>query len=143
MSHVVLIEPKMLFNRVIAYRTCNYAAVYDPKFNQFVKCVGHTGPVCAVDAIHLDNNKLLIASTASDSTVKLCLYTGSKVECTQTISFGSGFMMDVSLAFLPGSRVLILACCGEIAESICMCSAMDSPPTKGMRIGSVVWSGCM
>uniref|UniRef100_A0A8C7PMZ6 Elongator complex protein 2 n=1 Tax=Oncorhynchus mykiss TaxID=8022 RepID=A0A8C7PMZ6_ONCMY len=51
---------------------------HDGKFKQYVECVGHTGPVCAVDAIHLDNNKLLIASTASDSTVKLWLYTGSK-----------------------------------------------------------------
>ncbi|KAK6324046.1 hypothetical protein J4Q44_G00063850 [Coregonus suidteri] len=85
----------------------------DGKFNPCVKCVGHTGPVCAVDAIHLDNNKLLIASTASDSTVKLWLYTGSKAECTQTISFGSGFMMDVSLVLLPGSRVPILACGGD------------------------------
>ncbi|XP_042151141.1 elongator complex protein 2 isoform X1 [Oncorhynchus tshawytscha] len=85
----------------------------DGKFKQYVECVGHTGPVCAVDAIHLDNNKLLIASTASDSTVKLWLYTGSKAECTHTISFGSGFMMDVSLAWLPGSRVPILACGGD------------------------------
>uniref|UniRef100_A0AAZ3RPK7 Elongator complex protein 2 n=1 Tax=Oncorhynchus tshawytscha TaxID=74940 RepID=A0AAZ3RPK7_ONCTS len=84
-----------------------------PQFKQYVECVGHTGPVCAVDAIHLDNNKLLIASTASDSTVKLWLYTGSKAECTHTISFGSGFMMDVSLAWLPGSRVPILACGGD------------------------------
>uniref|UniRef100_A0A8K9XER1 Elongator complex protein 2 n=1 Tax=Oncorhynchus mykiss TaxID=8022 RepID=A0A8K9XER1_ONCMY len=86
-----------------------------PQFKQYVECVGHTGPVCAVDAIHLDNNKLLIASTASDSTVKLWLYTGSKGKgsCTHTISFGSGFMMDVSLAWLPGSRVPILACGGD------------------------------
>uniref|UniRef100_A0A6Q2Z2V3 Elongator complex protein 2 n=1 Tax=Esox lucius TaxID=8010 RepID=A0A6Q2Z2V3_ESOLU len=77
------------------------------------KCVGHTGPVCAVDAIHLDNNKLLIASTASDSTVRLWLHTGSKAECIQTISFGNGFMMDVSLALLPGSRVPVMACGGD------------------------------
>ncbi|CAB1320498.1 unnamed protein product, partial [Coregonus sp. 'balchen'] len=64
--------------------------VQDGKFNHCVECVGHTGPVCAVDAIHLDNT-----------------------ECTHTISFGSGFMMDVSLAWLPGSRVPILACGGD------------------------------
>lgn len=28
----------------------------------------------------------------------------SLAECLQTVSFGSGFMMDVSLALLPGSR---------------------------------------
>uniref|UniRef100_A0A8C7GJH7 Elongator complex protein 2 n=1 Tax=Oncorhynchus kisutch TaxID=8019 RepID=A0A8C7GJH7_ONCKI len=87
--------------------------VWEAQDGKYVECVGHTGPVCAVDAIHLDNNKLLIASTASDSTVKLWLYTGSKAECTHTISFGSGFMMDVSLAWLPGSRVPILACGGD------------------------------
>uniref|UniRef100_A0AAY5JY47 Elongator complex protein 2 n=1 Tax=Esox lucius TaxID=8010 RepID=A0AAY5JY47_ESOLU len=83
---------------LIAYGTCYSVALYDPLviyisqlkrvsvslgsifggFVGWVECVGHTGPVCAVDAIHLDNNKLLIASTASDSTVRLWLHTGSK-----------------------------------------------------------------
>ncbi|XP_063042037.1 elongator complex protein 2 [Engraulis encrasicolus] len=81
-----------------------------------VKCVGHTAPVCAVDAIYLDGGaRLLIASVASDSTVKLWLREEGvgKVECLQTLSFGSGFMMDVSLALLPGSRVPVLACGGD------------------------------
>uniref|UniRef100_A0A3P9AJK8 Elongator complex protein 2 n=1 Tax=Esox lucius TaxID=8010 RepID=A0A3P9AJK8_ESOLU len=121
---------------LIAYGTCYSVALYDPLekevvavlnrhtgrvntvqwfggFVGWVECVGHTGPVCAVDAIHLDNNKLLIASTASDSTVRLWLHTGSKAECIQTISFGNGFMMDVSLALLPGSRVPVMACGGD------------------------------
>uniref|UniRef100_A0A8C1USF5 Elongator complex protein 2 n=1 Tax=Cyprinus carpio TaxID=7962 RepID=A0A8C1USF5_CYPCA len=37
----------------------------------------------------------------------------SLAECLQTISFGSGFMMDVSFALLPGSRVPVLACGGD------------------------------
>ncbi|KAJ7991784.1 hypothetical protein DPEC_G00287460 [Dallia pectoralis] len=78
-----------------------------------VECVGHTGPVSAVDAVHLDNNKLIIASTASDSTVRLWLHTGSIAKCTQTISFGNGFVMDVSLAWLPGSAVPVMACGGD------------------------------
>ncbi|XP_041932594.1 elongator complex protein 2 isoform X1 [Alosa sapidissima] len=84
------------------------------KFPSSVKCVGHTGPVCAVDAVPLDSSQLLVASAASDSTVKLWLRGGNgKAECLQTLSFGSGFMMDVSLALLPGSGVPILACGGD------------------------------
>ncbi|KAL0961908.1 hypothetical protein UPYG_G00333230 [Umbra pygmaea] len=94
-------------NRVIVWES------QDGKFNQCAECVGHSGPVCSLDAIHLDNNKLLIASAASDSTVRLWLYAGSRAECAHTISFGNGFMMDVSLALLPGSRVPIMACGGD------------------------------
>ncbi|XP_031441816.1 elongator complex protein 2 isoform X2 [Clupea harengus] len=86
----------------------------DGQYPSSVKCIGHTGPVCAVDAVPLDASQLLIVSTASDSTVKLWLRgDGGKVECLQTLSFGSGFMMDVSLALLPGSGVPILACGGD------------------------------
>ncbi|MEQ2234796.1 Elongator subunit elp2, partial [Ilyodon furcidens] len=37
----------------------------------------------------------------------------SSAECLHNVSFGSGFMMDVSLALLPGTRVPILACGGD------------------------------
>uniref|UniRef100_A0A8C5BV60 Elongator complex protein 2 n=1 Tax=Gadus morhua TaxID=8049 RepID=A0A8C5BV60_GADMO len=80
-------------------------------FSQCLECVGHTGPVSAVDAIYLeDPTQILVASAAADSTVRLWL---SEVECLHTLSFGSGFMMDVSLVLLPGSRVPILACGGN------------------------------
>ncbi|KAI7798441.1 elongator complex protein 2 [Triplophysa rosa] len=84
----------------------------DGNFNALAVCSGHSGPVCAVDAVSLSSH-ILLASVSSDSTVKLwtCIY--DKAECLQTISFGSGFVMDVSLALLPGSRVPVLACGGD------------------------------
>lgn len=39
---------------------------------------GHTGPVCAVDAIYVEDSKILVASTASDSTVRLWLCNEAK-----------------------------------------------------------------
>ncbi|XP_067111655.1 elongator complex protein 2 [Osmerus mordax] len=85
----------------------------DGKFAKAVECTGHTGPVCSVDAVQLNQTQILIASTASDSSVRLWLSNRTEAECIHTISFGSGFMMDVSLALLPGSRVPILACGGD------------------------------
>ncbi|XP_072532176.1 elongator complex protein 2 isoform X2 [Salminus brasiliensis] len=85
----------------------------DGKFASSAVCSGHSGPVCAVDAVALRSGQLLLASTSSDSTVKLWTYSSGAAECLQTISFGSGFMMDVSLALLPGSEVPVLACGGD------------------------------
>uniref|UniRef100_A0A3Q0SE02 Elongator complex protein 2 n=1 Tax=Amphilophus citrinellus TaxID=61819 RepID=A0A3Q0SE02_AMPCI len=83
-------------------------------FRYYYACKGHTGPVCAVDAIYVEDSKILVASSASDSTVKLWLCGDAKqAECLHNLSFGSGFMMDVSLVLLPGSRVPILACGGD------------------------------
>uniref|UniRef100_A0A3Q1ALS7 Elongator complex protein 2 n=1 Tax=Amphiprion ocellaris TaxID=80972 RepID=A0A3Q1ALS7_AMPOC len=84
------------------------------QFAQSVECKGHTGPVCAVDAIYTEDSKILVASSASDSTVRLWLCSDTKeAECLRNLSFGSGFMMDVSLVLLPGSGVPILACGGD------------------------------
>ncbi|KAM7373068.1 hypothetical protein PAMP_007950 [Pampus punctatissimus] len=95
-------------NRLIVWEAQN------GKFIQSVECKGHTGPICAVDAIYVDYPKILVASSASDSTVRLWLCNDVKdAECIHTLSFGSGFMMDVSLALLPGSRVPILSCGGD------------------------------
>uniref|UniRef100_A0A673CNS1 Elongator complex protein 2 n=1 Tax=Sphaeramia orbicularis TaxID=375764 RepID=A0A673CNS1_9TELE len=88
--------------------------VWEAQNETVLECKGHTGPVCAVDAIYMDNSQILVVSSASDSTVRLWLCTeGKEAECLHTLSFGSGFMMDVSLARLPGSRVPILACGGD------------------------------
>uniref|UniRef100_A0A8C6T1K0 Elongator complex protein 2 n=1 Tax=Neogobius melanostomus TaxID=47308 RepID=A0A8C6T1K0_9GOBI len=78
-----------------------------------VECRGHTAPVSSVDGIYMHDSQVLVASSASDSTVRLWLCSGGTTECLHTLSFGSGFMMDVSLALLPGSRVPILACGGD------------------------------
>ncbi|KAI3358521.1 hypothetical protein L3Q82_014947, partial [Scortum barcoo] len=98
-------------NRVIVWESQN------GKFVQGVECKGHTGPVCTVDAIYVEDSKILVASSASDSTVRLWQCNEARdVECLHTLSFGSSFMMDVSLALLPGSRVPILACGGDNSQ---------------------------
>ncbi|XP_019395716.1 PREDICTED: elongator complex protein 2 [Crocodylus porosus] len=84
---------------------------------QLVKCIhleGHTDAVCAVDAVYqTDELNLLIASAASDSTVRIWTKKGSEANCIQTLQFGNGFVMDVCLSFLPGSDVPVLACGGD------------------------------
>ncbi|XP_072561842.1 elongator complex protein 2 [Paramormyrops kingsleyae] len=80
------------------------------------QCLGHTAPVFAVDAIYLKgegSSQILIASAASDSTVKIWLYQCSQAQCLQTMPLGGGFAMDVSLGLLPGCAVPILACGGD------------------------------
>ncbi|XP_025894159.1 elongator complex protein 2 isoform X2 [Nothoprocta perdicaria] len=77
---------------------------------------GHTEAVCAVDAAYQGDecdSHLLAASAASDSTVRVWSRRGSEVKCVQILQFGNGFVMDVSLSFLPGSNVPILACGGD------------------------------
>ncbi|MGH0139262.1 UNVERIFIED_CONTAM: hypothetical protein FKN15_037210 [Acipenser sinensis] len=61
--------------------------------------------------------QLLIASAASDSTVKIWTRQGPEIQCVQTISFGNGFVMDVSLALLSGISD------GIIQQPICLLSA--------------------
>uniref|UniRef100_A0A803Y4R4 Elongator complex protein 2 n=1 Tax=Meleagris gallopavo TaxID=9103 RepID=A0A803Y4R4_MELGA len=89
------------------------------EFNCLVKSVpleGHTEAVCAVDAIYQSDEpdlNLLIASAASDSTVRIWSRHNSEVKCIEVLQFGNGFVMGVSLSFLPGSNVPILACGGD------------------------------
>ncbi|XP_061752984.1 elongator complex protein 2 isoform X2 [Nerophis ophidion] len=92
-------------------------AAQNGKFVQWMECKGHTGPVCAVDARYTDMDAhILVASAASDSTVRLWLCDAKQAECLHTLSFGSGFMMDVSLALLPGTKVPVLACGGDDSQ---------------------------
>ncbi|XP_009698023.1 PREDICTED: elongator complex protein 2, partial [Cariama cristata] len=87
--------------------------------NQLVKSIplkGHAEAVCAVDAVCQSNEpdlNLLIASAASDSTVRIWSRRGSEAKCIEVLQFGNGFVMDVCLSFLPGSNVPILACGGD------------------------------
>ncbi|KAK7898662.1 hypothetical protein WMY93_019515 [Mugilogobius chulae] len=95
-------------NRLIVWEAQNGT------FIQSMECTGHTAPVSSVDGIYLLDSAILLVSSASDSTVRLWLCSGDKkAECLHTLAFGSGFMMDVSLALLPGSRVPIMACGGD------------------------------
>lgn len=86
--------------------------------NQVLKTVrlqGHEGPVYAVHAIYQsgpsdDEQHALIASAASDSTVRLWSKKGSEVKYLQTLNFGDGFVLTVCLSILPDSDVPVLAC---------------------------------
>ncbi|KAJ7420664.1 hypothetical protein WISP_47025 [Willisornis vidua] len=87
--------------------------------NQPVKSTplkGHTEAVCAVDVVCQSDEpalNLLIASAASDSTVRIWSWHGSEAKCIEILQFGNGFVMDVCLSFLPGSNVPVLACGGD------------------------------
>ncbi|XP_060681447.1 elongator complex protein 2 [Hemiscyllium ocellatum] len=88
------------------------------KFAVSTQLEGHSGAVCAVTAMYEtvnsdEHQKLLIASAAADSSVRIWTKQGSVGECVQTLTFGNGFMMDVALAQLPGSNAVILACGGD------------------------------
>ncbi|XP_068849927.1 elongator complex protein 2 isoform X6 [Capricornis sumatraensis] len=86
--------------------------------NQLLKAVhvyGHEGPVYAVHAIYQRRapdvaSQTLIASAASDSTVRIWSKQGSEVTCLQTLNFGNGFALVLCLSFLPNIDVPILAC---------------------------------
>ncbi|XP_077404397.1 elongator complex protein 2 isoform X6 [Vanacampus margaritifer] len=88
-------------------------AAHNGKFVQSTECKGHTGAVCAVDALYAGPS-ILVASAAADSSVRLWLCGDAKeAECLHSLTFGGGFMMDVSLSLLPGTKVPILACGGD------------------------------
>nr|XP_003474051.1 elongator complex protein 2 [Cavia porcellus] len=86
--------------------------------NQLLKAThlqGHEGPVYAVHAIYqriASDAALhtLIVSASSDSTVRFWSKKGSEVTCLQTLTFGNGFALALSLFFLPNTDVPILAC---------------------------------
>ncbi|XP_043921432.1 elongator complex protein 2 [Protopterus annectens] len=85
------------------------------KVIKFIKLEGHSDAVCAVDALCLNSGQeeqhnLMVVSAASDSCVKIWSCKGIEGECMQTVSFGNGFVMDVSLSCLPGVNVPVLAC---------------------------------
>ncbi|KAG2465223.1 ELP2 protein, partial [Polypterus senegalus] len=98
--------------------------IQDGKFTKTGELLGHTGPVMSVHGIDQKEegfSQILIASSASDSTTRIWNKQGSKsryllfTQCLQTISFGNGFVMDVSLALLPGTtgKDILLASCAQ------------------------------
>ncbi|CAH7096630.1 elongator complex protein 2 [Phodopus roborovskii] len=86
--------------------------------NQVLKAVrlqGHEGPVYAVHAIYQSDPsdgvlRTLIASAASDSTVRIWSKKGPEVKYLETLNFGDGCVLTVCLSVLPETNVPILAC---------------------------------
>ncbi|XP_056376891.1 elongator complex protein 2 isoform X2 [Hyla sarda] len=96
--------------KVIIWKTSNSQLVHSEVLD------GHTEAVCAVYAVYRTSNyehDLLVASAASDCTVKIWIRNKSITECLQTLSFGNGFVLDVCLSVLPSSGVPVLACGGD------------------------------
>uniref|UniRef100_A0A672SDK0 Elongator complex protein 2 n=1 Tax=Sinocyclocheilus grahami TaxID=75366 RepID=A0A672SDK0_SINGR len=101
---------------LIAFGTCNSVALYNPRvgtvclvlvhlllqFTACAVCSGHSGPVCAVDAMSLSSSQLLVASASSDSTVKLW-----------TCSSDTGKIGSVIITSLA---VPVLACGGDASR---------------------------
>ncbi|XP_077404393.1 elongator complex protein 2 isoform X2 [Vanacampus margaritifer] len=86
-------------------------AAHNGKFVQSTECKGHTGAVCAVDALYAGPS-ILVASAAADSSVRLWLCGDAKeAECLHSLTFGGGFMMDVSLSLLPGTKGTLYNLC--------------------------------
>ncbi|XP_077362438.1 elongator complex protein 2 isoform X2 [Festucalex cinctus] len=107
-------------------------AVQNGKFVLSVECKGHTDAVCAVDALYAGTG-ILVASAAADSGVRLWLCGDAKeAECLHSLTFGGGFMMDVSLALLPGTKVPVLACGGD--DSRVHLYTVQAPEKKVQRV---------
>ncbi|XP_053253160.1 elongator complex protein 2 isoform X1 [Podarcis raffonei] len=95
--------------------------LWETQNEKLVNCTrleGHSEAVCSLDAVYMRNEStgdlnILLASAASDSTVRIWSKQGTEVKCLQTLLFGNGFVMDVSLSFLPDSNIPVLACGGD------------------------------
>ncbi|RMC15730.1 hypothetical protein DUI87_07933 [Hirundo rustica rustica] len=101
---------------LLAFGSCHDVILYDPALVKSIPLQGHTEAVFVVDAVYQSEEpdlSLLIASAASDSTVRIWSRHGSEAKCIEILQFGNGFVMDVCLSFLPGSDVPILACGGD------------------------------
>ncbi|XP_009075425.1 PREDICTED: elongator complex protein 2-like, partial [Acanthisitta chloris] len=90
---------------------CNGTGAWTSQAVKSIPLKGHTEAVCAVDAVYQSDEpglNLLIASAASDSTVRVWSRCGPEAKCIEILQFGNGFVMDVCLSFLPGSNVPVL-----------------------------------
>ncbi|KAM6219987.1 elongator complex protein 2 isoform 4-T4 [Rhynchocyon petersi] len=95
----------------------NHVIHWEIENNQLLKAVhllGHEGPVYSVCAVYQRGAahaaSQLIVSAASDSTVRVWSKKDSEVTYLQSLKFGDGFALALSLSFLPDTDVPILAC---------------------------------
>ncbi|KAK3587822.1 hypothetical protein CHS0354_019687 [Potamilus streckersoni] len=83
--------------------------------------IGHDGPVTAVDALCLPllngesaYGRQLIVTTSADSSVRIWnKVEGKDMENTQTLTYGRGFILSVSLVQVPHTDLVLLACAGD------------------------------
>lgn len=65
-----------------------------------MECKGHTGPVCALDAIYVEESNILVASAASDSTVRLWLCSEAKEGKKNNPNYLLKYIVLISLQIL-------------------------------------------
>ncbi|KAL1773587.1 elongator complex protein 2 [Sigmodon hispidus] len=116
--HWIYRQDGSLSTELVSGGSDNQVIHWELENNQVLKAVrlqGHEGPVYAIHAIYQNGPSdgvlhALIASAATDSTVRLWSKKGSEVKCLQTLNFGDGCVLAVCLSFLPSINVPVLAC---------------------------------
>ncbi|GBL98313.1 Elongator complex protein 2, partial [Araneus ventricosus] len=79
-------------------------------FNLSCSLTGHTNVVQKGTGTYSpENGKLIIVTLSTDSSVKIWERNTSEVSCSQTISFGNGFGLDVKLASLNNDVIMALS----------------------------------
>ncbi|GBM59661.1 Elongator complex protein 2 [Araneus ventricosus] len=79
-------------------------------FNLSCFLTGHTNVVQKGTGIYSpENGKLIIVTLSTDSSVKIWERNTSEVSCSQTISFGNGFGLDVKLVSLNNDVIMALS----------------------------------
>lgn len=90
-------------------RNCLIWDIADRSNPVVCKLNGHDGGVTVVETIDV-NNEILVATAATDSTIKLWSNGEENVyKCFQTIPLGNGLCFALRMARLPGTDTIILA----------------------------------
>ncbi|ETE68920.1 Elongator complex protein 2, partial [Ophiophagus hannah] len=97
---------------LLAFGSCRSVILYDPQ--PFYECtrspeILQEFPKYTLNILSAYETELI--SGGSDKT--LILWEIQNEKCLQTLMFGNGFIMDVSLSFLPGNDIPVLACGGD------------------------------
>ncbi|KAK7508595.1 hypothetical protein BaRGS_00000161 [Batillaria attramentaria] len=107
-------------NGLICYGSCNSVIIYRPDYKVAAALKGHTGSVTVAAALYVtgdcdsppDRSETLIATASVDSTVRVWQRKSRSqdIEECQTLTFGTGFAVDLSLLLVPDTQVPLLAC---------------------------------
>ncbi|GFU60893.1 elongator complex protein 2 [Nephila pilipes] len=85
------------------------------EFNLSCTLVGHTNVVQKGIGMYIPNG-LMIVTLSTDSSVKVWKITDNEVLCSQTISLGNGFSLDVKLSTFSQNNGIIMALANDDAK---------------------------